>query len=48
MDGGGEMAAMSPHAIDRLVLVSPAGLKPETGEIRDVFYYLRRFMGAPP
>ena len=34
-----EMAAMSPRAIDRLVLVSPAGLKPETGEILDVFYY---------
>ena len=34
-----EMAAMSPQAIDRLVLVAPAGLKPETGEILDVFYY---------
>ena len=28
-----EMAAMSPGAIDRLVLVAPAGLKPEKGEI---------------
>jgi pimeloyl-ACP methyl ester carboxylesterase len=34
-----EMAAMSPAAIDRLVLVAPVGLKPETGEILDVFYY---------
>jgi pimeloyl-ACP methyl ester carboxylesterase len=34
-----EMAAMSPGAIDRLVLVAPAGLKPETGEILDIFYY---------
>lgn len=33
-----EMAAMAPGAIDRLVLVSPAGLKPEAGEILDVFY----------
>jgi pimeloyl-ACP methyl ester carboxylesterase len=34
-----EMAAMSPGAIDRLVLVAPAGLKPDTGEILDVFYH---------
>ena len=34
-----EMAAMSPRSIDRLVLVSPAGLKPETGEILDIFYH---------
>jgi pimeloyl-ACP methyl ester carboxylesterase len=34
-----EMAAMSPAAIDRLVLVAPVGLKPEVGEILDVFYY---------
>ncbi len=34
-----EMAAMSPRSIDRLVLVAPAGLKPESGEILDVFYY---------
>jgi pimeloyl-ACP methyl ester carboxylesterase len=34
-----EMAAMSPGSIDRLVLVAPVGLKPETGEILDVFYY---------
>jgi pimeloyl-ACP methyl ester carboxylesterase len=33
------MAAMSPASIDRLVLVAPVGLKPETGEILDVFYY---------
>src|SRR5215467_13692630 len=34
-----EMAAMSPASIDRLVLVDPVGLKPETGEIFDVFYH---------
>src|SRR5213594_4222393 len=34
-----EMATMSPGAINRLILVAPAGLKPETGEILDVFYY---------
>ena len=34
-----EMAAMSPGAIDRLVLVAPTGLKPETGEILDIFYH---------
>jgi pimeloyl-ACP methyl ester carboxylesterase len=34
-----EMAAMSPGAIDRLILVAPVGLKPEQGEILDVFYY---------
>ena len=34
-----EMAAMSPRSIDRLVLVAPVGLKPESGEILDVFYY---------
>ncbi len=34
-----EMAVMSPGAIDRLVLVAPVGLKPEVGEILDVFYY---------
>ena len=30
---------MSPGSIDRLVLVAPVGLKPETGEILDVFYH---------
>ena len=34
-----ELATMSPRSIDRLVLVAPVGLKPETGEILDVFYY---------
>jgi pimeloyl-ACP methyl ester carboxylesterase len=34
-----EMATMSPGALDRLVLVAPVGLKPETGEILDIFYY---------
>jgi pimeloyl-ACP methyl ester carboxylesterase len=33
-----EMATMHPGAIERLVLVAPAGLKPTTGEILDVFY----------
>jgi pimeloyl-ACP methyl ester carboxylesterase len=30
---------MNPAAIDRLVLAAPVGLKPETGEILDVFYH---------
>jgi pimeloyl-ACP methyl ester carboxylesterase len=34
-----ELAAMNPRAVDRLVLVAPAGLKPEQGEILDIFYY---------
>ena len=34
-----EMATMCPGVIDRLVLVAPAGLKPEEGEILDIFYY---------
>jgi pimeloyl-ACP methyl ester carboxylesterase len=34
-----EMAAMSPASVDRLVLVAPAGLKPETGEILDIFFH---------
>jgi pimeloyl-ACP methyl ester carboxylesterase len=34
-----EMATMSPGSIDRLVLVAPVGLKPERGEILDVFYH---------
>jgi pimeloyl-ACP methyl ester carboxylesterase len=34
-----EMATMNPHALDRLVLLSAAGLKPEQGEILDIFYY---------
>ncbi|PYM18955.1 MAG: alpha/beta hydrolase [Candidatus Rokuibacteriota bacterium] len=34
-----DMATMSPGSIDKLVLVAPAGLKPETGEILDVFYH---------
>ena len=34
-----EMATMSPGSIDRLVLVAPVGLKPETGEILDIFYF---------
>ena len=37
-----EMAAMNPSAIDRLVLVAAAGLKPEQGEILDIFYYPMR------
>ena len=34
-----ELATMNPGVVDRLVLVAPAGLKPETGEILDVFFY---------
>jgi pimeloyl-ACP methyl ester carboxylesterase len=34
-----ELAVMNPHALDRLVLVAAAGLKPEQGEILDIFYY---------
>ncbi len=34
-----EMASMSPGSIERLVLVAPVGLKPETGEILDIFYH---------
>jgi pimeloyl-ACP methyl ester carboxylesterase len=34
-----ELAAMNPRAVDRLVLVAAAGLKPEQGEILDIFYY---------
>jgi pimeloyl-ACP methyl ester carboxylesterase len=34
-----ELATMRPGAIDRLVLVSPTGLKPEAGEIRDIFFH---------
>jgi len=34
-----ELATMCPGAIDRLVLVSPTGLKPDEGEIRDIFFH---------
>jgi len=34
-----EMAVSAPRVIDRLVLVAPVGLKPERGEILDVFYH---------
>jgi pimeloyl-ACP methyl ester carboxylesterase len=34
-----ELAVMNPRAVDRLVLVSAVGLKPEQGEILDIFYY---------
>ncbi len=34
-----ELAVMNPKAVDRLVLVAPAGPKPEQGEILDIFYY---------
>lgn len=34
-----ELATMRPGVIDRLVLVSPTGLKPDEGEIRDIFFY---------
>ncbi len=34
-----ELAVMNPQVLDRLVLVDPAGLRPEEGEILDIFYY---------
>jgi pimeloyl-ACP methyl ester carboxylesterase len=34
-----EMATMSPRALGKLILVAPAGLKPEQGEVLDVFYH---------
>ena len=34
-----EMATMSPGALGRLVLVAPAGLKPEQSEILDIFFH---------
>ena len=34
-----EMATMSPASMGRLILVAPAGLKPETGEILDIFFH---------
>jgi pimeloyl-ACP methyl ester carboxylesterase len=34
-----ELAVMNPRAVDQLVLVAPAGLKAEQGEILDIFYY---------
>jgi pimeloyl-ACP methyl ester carboxylesterase len=33
-----ELATMSPGAIGRLILVAPVGLKPDTGDILDIFY----------
>jgi pimeloyl-ACP methyl ester carboxylesterase len=33
-----EMATMNPGAIDKLILMAAAGLKPEQGEILDIFY----------
>ena len=32
-----EIAVMCPHAFSKLMLVDPAGLKPEQGEIADIF-----------
>jgi pimeloyl-ACP methyl ester carboxylesterase len=34
-----EMAVMCPQVVDRLILVDAAGLKPENGEILDIFLY---------
>ncbi|MCC7370484.1 MAG: alpha/beta fold hydrolase [Chloroflexi bacterium] len=34
-----EIAATNPRAFDRVVLVGAAGLKPEHGEITDIFYH---------
>lgn len=47
-----ELAVMNPQVLDRLILVDPAGLQPEQGEIADVFYLTpaqlqeRRFFDA--
>ena len=47
-----ELAVMSPGAVEKLVLVAPTGLKPDRGEILDVFYYppeqLQSFMFHDP
>lgn len=34
-----ELAVMNPSVIDHLILVDPAGLKPEEGEILDIFFH---------
>jgi len=34
-----ELAVMNPQVLERLVLVAPVGIKPEQGEIVDIFYY---------
>lgn len=34
-----ELAVMNPHVLNRLVLVDPVGLKPEKGEILDIFFH---------
>ena len=34
-----ELATMHPGAVDRLILVAPTGLRPEEGEILDVFFH---------
>lgn len=34
-----ELAVMNPHVLRKLVLVAAVGLKPEQGEIIDIFYY---------
>ncbi len=34
-----ELATMRPDVVERLVLVAPVGLKPEEGEILDIFYH---------
>ena len=34
-----EMATMCPHLVDKLVLVDAAGIKPERGEIADIFLH---------
>ena len=34
-----EMAVMSPASMQKLILVAPAGLKPERGEILDIFFH---------
>ena len=36
-----EMSPMNPGAVDRLILAAPVGLKPEKGEITDIFFHSR-------
>jgi pimeloyl-ACP methyl ester carboxylesterase len=47
-----ELAVMNPDVLERVVLVAAVGLKPEQGEILDIFFYpleqLRGFMVHDP
>ena len=41
-----EMAAMSPHSLDKLVISSGVGIRPEEGEIAELFTVSREAVGA--